>query len=180
MKVIPSTQGYEILVDDEDFERLSQHSWYAHYSVRGRRPARRAPVNAGRKVIYLVHEILPMRHGFVVDHANGNVWDNRRSNLRYATRAQNAQNRGPNPGRRFKGVRPYGQGFTAKIGAHGSLYCVGWFASEIEAALAYDRAALELHGEFARLNLPEFSRDLRAVGRRPNAPGFRPIPSGES
>lgn len=171
MKRIPATLGYEALVDDEDFERLSALKWYAHNTgdrgkSKGKRPARRTSVAEGRKVLFLVHHIIRPPKGMVVDHINGDPWDNRRCNLRVCTHAENLRNRRQhsrgckNP---FKGVYPYPRGWLARICLDNESFYLGVYKSPETAALAYDAAALALHGEFARLNFP----DRGTVARRP-------------
>ena len=90
-----------------------------------------------------------------IDHINGNFTDNRIANLRLATRAENARNRGSIPGSasRFKGVYRTTNGkWFAQINLSGRSTHIGTFASEDEAALAYNAAAVKHHGPFARLN----------------------------
>ena len=91
------------------------------------------------------------------DHVNGNGLDNRESNLRPATRSQNAMNQPKRLGTsRFKGVswhRKSGK-WLCQIVKDRKIYVLGYFTDEIEAACAYDRKAVELFGEFARLNFP--------------------------
>lgn len=96
----------------------------------------------------------------LVDHADGNGLNNRRTNLRPCTFAQNQANQRKQAGTksRYKGVRPPGNGrprWGCEIEHRGQRYYVGTFDTEVEAALAYDRKALELFGEFARLNFPD-------------------------
>ncbi len=85
-----------------------------------------------------------------VDHINMDKLDNTRANLRVATRAQNTQNRVKREGRlsEFKGVTKHGERWQAQINRR----YIGLFDDEQEAAHAYNRAAIQLHGEFARLN----------------------------
>ncbi len=91
------------------------------------------------------------------DHANGNGLDNRQCNLRAATARQNAFNSRKPVGAkvsRFKGLARTKGGRWAACIRDGKMRHLGMFDCEIEAAQAYDRAAIELHGEFARLNFP--------------------------
>ena len=92
-----------------------------------------------------------------VDHINGNGLDNRRSNLRPASRSQNGANRGApsNNTSGFKGVTRFRLKWMAKIQVHGRTIHLGLFATPQEAARAYDTAALEHFGEYARPNFPK-------------------------
>lgn len=88
------------------------------------------------------------------DHRDGNKLNNRRSNLRPATRSQNNANRRGWALAGFKGVRRQGRGFVARIQVNGVAIYLGTFDTAESAALAHDRAALEHFGEFSRLNFP--------------------------
>lgn len=93
-----------------------------------------------------------------VDHINHNGLDNRRSNLRLATRSENTQNRrkiSTKTRSRYKGLSLHKErrkGWSARIRVKGKSKFLGFFADEIEAGKAYDRAARKYHGEFAVLN----------------------------
>ena len=151
---IPLTKGLFAVVDKCDYERLSQykwfakrcgHSWYAARGLKGR--------------TYFMHwGVLGRKEGFITDHINGNGLDNRRENLRFATQSENRRNRRKWQGKNYKGVR-YREDmkkWEALIRVDGKLKSIGYFDRAIEAARAYDRAALEHFGEFARIN--EYSR----------------------
>jgi hypothetical protein len=148
--------GKVALVDDEDYELVSRYRWYAKvtgpniYAVASSRGGTRA---ANRPI--RMHKLLT---GWdETDHRNGNGLDNRRFNLRPATRSQNLMNR--SSGRMdktgFKGVRFEAGKWRAAIKANGVRKHIGYFSSPELAAHAYDVVALELHGEFARLNFPD-------------------------
>lgn len=90
-----------------------------------------------------------------IDHKNMNPLDNRRSNLRICTPAQNAINRPKqkNNTTGFKGVYLRSNGkFRAAIRVDQKLLCIGTFTDKMEAARAYNKAAKKYFGKFARLN----------------------------
>jgi len=155
-KEIPLTQGKVAIVDDEDFERLSQYKWcYATvgYAVRFEQ------VNGKRRGVFMHRQIMQPPKDLEVDHINGDKLDNRRSNLRIVTRQQNRFNERPRKGTssKYKGVSWYKQTrrWEAYIKINGKKKRIGYFNDEIEAALAYDRAARELFGEYAKTNFKE-------------------------
>lgn len=151
---IQLTQGKSALVDDKDYEWLMQWKWCVStgYAYRG------FGTRKNSKGILMHREILkPKPHRFV-DHINGNGFDNRRNNLRVCSRKQNNRHRigaRRTTSSRFKGVtknRNTIRFWQAQITANYKHYCLGSFASEIEAARAYNKAAKRLHGKFALLN----------------------------
>lgn len=151
--------GY-ILVDDEDYELVSQYKWSAPYTCNGQFLYAQTKING--KYVMMHHAIIGMStEGLVVDHINGNKIDNRRCNLRYATRSQNAANSirnikaYPSKVSKYTGVRNYFGDITACVRFNGKVIRLGKFKTEEEAAKAYDDKAFELWGEFAKLN---FSR----------------------
>ena len=95
MKEIALTQGQFALVDDCEYERLSQFKWYAHKNYKTFYAVRHSPrIKGKRYLIYMHHKIIgkPPKN-YVSDHENGNGLDNQRENLRFVTHRQNSQNR---------------------------------------------------------------------------------------
>lgn len=146
---IPLTKGQFALVDDADYDWLMQWKWcyaavgYAVSRIQGR-------------VVYMHRLIAGSPQGMEIDHVDHDKLNNCRSNLRIATRAQNNGNRlkQPNTTSRYKGVAWYkAQGrWRAMIHRDDRPIFLGYFDDEIEAARAYDRAARELFGDFAKTN----------------------------
>lgn len=159
MKEIKLTQGKTALVDDEDFERVNQFKWYASSAKSGLWYARRnVTVDVGKQKTIRLHQFVMPGHR-QIDHKNGNGLDCQKHNLRPSTGAQNQANQKPQTKRKsskFKGVSFHKltglwQASITKVQKQKHLGC---FASEEAAARAYDNAAKELFGEFARLNFP--------------------------
>ncbi len=102
---------------------------------------------------------LPPKKGYEVDHIDRNIRNCQRSNLRYATRAQNAQNQAPTVANSsgYKGVgwHTYRQKWRAYIKKNQKAIHLGMFPTAELAALAYDHAARQMFGEFAYLNFPD-------------------------
>lgn len=158
------TQVVEMLVDKEDYDRLCQFRWYIR-----RRPGssqlevitRDSPVGA---VYHSAAKVVMndfTKTGRIIDHINGIVLDNRKSNLRYANRYENAQNMKKKaalipPLSEYKGVSMHKSTgrWTAYITAFGQRYNLGYFDDEVRAAKCYDTYARRFHGKFASLNLP--------------------------
>jgi hypothetical protein len=155
-------RGRTVVVDAADFDWLSRHTWHAAGS------SEYARATIGGKSVSMHRLIMNAPLGKVVDHINGNRWDNRRSNLRICTPGENLRNARKGRGTsRFKGVfwdsqrRKWGAG----IYRDGRHFWLGYFTDEVEAAKAYDRAARELFGAFAHLNFPDSGSIVQLYGR---------------
>lgn len=161
---IPLTQGQVTVVDAMDGDLL-ELSWHADYnqctrSYYAKHTTRR--VN-GKQFGKKMHRVILQRmlgrsltRSERVDHIDRNSLNNRRNNLRLATPSQNNSNSGlrSNNTSGFKGVtwnRDH-QRWMAYVNCDGKRRHLGYFYTALEAALAYDLAACELHGEFAVLN----------------------------
>lgn len=153
---VPLTRGLFALVDEADLPLLGGRKWHAHPCQR-KSGGFYASASRGRNgTIYMHRIILSAREGHLVDHVNGDGLDNRRCNLRIATKSQNLINRvAENPsGYRGVSLTPHGR-WKAKVTLHRQAYRFpGSFGTSEEAARAYDEMALRYHGEFARLNFP--------------------------
>lgn len=109
---------------------------------------------------YFIHRlIIGVVKGFEVDHINRNKLDNRRSNLRLASRGENSQNKAKakNTTSKYRGVcyRPKlnkSKPWTGYISKNGKRFELGYFDNEVDAAKAYNKKAKELWGEFAYEN----------------------------
>lgn len=152
MKSIPLTQGQFALVDDEDYERVSQYKWYLHHGSYA------ATTLGHRGSTMLLHRFImgvTDRH-IQVDHCDMNGLNNCRSNLRTATHQQNQRNRKKYSRNTtgYKGVfrNPKTRRWRAMITVNGKCVHIGYFDDIIDAAKAYDAAARIHHGAFARTN----------------------------
>lgn len=148
MKKIKLTQNKFVLVDDEDFEYLNQWKW----QFGGRRYAVRT-INHSQK-IYMHRQIMNPPKNMEIDHINGNELDNRKENLRFANRRQNQLNAKPHKGSisGYKGVYLKKLNTEKKWVVYIQQKYIGSFVNKINAAKAYNQAAIKYFGEFARLN----------------------------
>jgi hypothetical protein len=136
------------LVDDEDVLHVQAHNWF---------------INNGYAATYIDGALVGMHNLIMgalwVDHRNNNRLDNQRANLRPCSPSQNAMNRSPRTGTssQYKGVHweKDRQRWVARIKVNGVYKNLGRFTDEMEAAQAYDRAAITHYGEFAHPNMRE-------------------------
>lgn len=158
MMKIKLTQGKFALIDDLDYVSVSKHSWC---------------YNAGYAKCRWLSQSWTMQRfllgnapvGQTIDHINGDKLDNRRSNLRICTKGQNNCNtflRKDNKSG-YKGVSQiklkHSTKWLASIRDNGKKCYLGYFSTPSEAAMAYNRVARTLQGEYARLNVWEVKDD---------------------
>lgn len=158
VKKIPLTQGKFVTVDADDFDFLNQWKWYAWKDGERNCYARkheRLPDGKGIKV-YMHRLIMSAPKGKDVDHINHNGLDNRKCNLRVCDRFENNGNsrKRKNTSSVYKGVywSKHEQKWHASIRVNKRKVSLRYHSLEIDAALAYNKAAKELFGEFALLN----------------------------
>ena len=152
MKEIKLNNGFVTQVDDEDFEWLNKFKWYAS-KLSNKYYARK-----GRYETYeLMHRlIMKASDKQTIDHIDNDSLNNQKHNLRFCTNQENCFNQGKKEycSSQYKGVcfyRRTGQ-WMAYIRIDGILKHLGYYNSEITAALKYDVAAEKYFGKFANFN----------------------------
>jgi hypothetical protein len=169
MKKIPLTgisgKGLYAIVDDYDYDYLRQWGWYVVYKSPGGPPYAVRDLwkdeRTGNIRHVAMHRIVlgVCDKDLLVDHINHDTLDNRKSNLRITNSLGNSRNslkRRTNLSG-YKGVswsKPTNK-WRARIMIEKKEVMIGLFTDKLEAARAYDKAALEHFGEFAHINFPE-------------------------
>lgn len=142
------------MVDDEDYEELSKYKWIYNNGY-GARAARISDKNYYKGGLVMMHrQIMGFPENKEIDHINGIKSDNRKENLRICTRAENARNskKRINSASKYKGLSKNGDSWQVFVWDGNKNIHIGIFKDEVEAAKAYDKAAREYYGEFAKLN----------------------------
>lgn len=151
---IPLSQGQEAIIDVEDVEDIGKYTWFCAVH-KGKPYARRNTrgEDGARYCVYLHRVLIACAGDLDIDHINGNGLDNRRSNLRLATRSQNMMNRSSQANNRsgYRGVcwQHEKRKWRATIWVAGRKTHLGDFKDIEEAHAAYVSASLRLHGVFS-------------------------------
>lgn len=153
MKELELSQGFKTYVDDEDYDHLNQWKWYYHKGRAVRGQWHKCPVCV-REKIYMARYLMKCPPHLFVDHIDGNPLNNTKRNLRICTKAQNCQNRKKRNSSpyKYKGAYFYDGKWVSSIGYKNKSIFIGRFNNDIDAAIAYNKKAIELFGEFAKLN----------------------------
>jgi hypothetical protein len=153
MAEIPLTKGRVAIVDDDMYDYLNQWKWFYHVNGYALRTYKE---NGKSKKERMHRAVINAPSGYDVDHINGNKLDNRKSNLRVATRSQNNYNKSvqSNSTSGFKGVSWSTQKnkWRARIHVDKQEINLGFFEYTIDAVMAYNEAAMKYHQSFAKLN----------------------------
>lgn len=160
-------QGRSFFIDDEDYHLIENIGCYVTREgyVKGWDKKKKKCISIHRLIMGVMDCKYPL-----VDHINGNPSDNRKSNLRLCSYAENNKNRKASGFSQYLGVAVHigyykyintkGEltmhkrkpSFVAQISIDGKMKNLGRFKNEIDAAKAYNEAAIKHHGEFANLN----------------------------
>lgn len=165
MKTIPLSgengAGKYALVDNEDYPILSRVTWCLAEHGYPRT----------QKSLYMHSLIMGFPQNSIIDHIDRDRLNNQKSNLRLVNAQKNAINRSPNSTKLWKGVsrrdrlvsRPWQASIGKTVDGKSKTYHIGYFATAEEAAQAYDTKALELFGEYARMNFPTATGGLTST-----------------
>lgn len=156
--LVPLTQGCYAMVDEEDFRKICQHNWFVTRSGCNLYASTWTGTDdRGKRIALRMHRaIMNPPAGYVVDHINGDGLDNRKCNLRLVTHTENCFNQrvASNNKSGYKGVSYHrrDEKWGAKITVRTQPVWLGYFQTAVEAAKAYNEAAIKHYGELARLN----------------------------
>jgi hypothetical protein len=181
---IPLTRGQQAIIDEEDLPLVGGHNWHAVQNQAGDFYAVRTEnmPDGSRRRVAMHRLIAGAVEGEEVDHWDLNTLNNIRTNLRRCTKTQNHRNR---PLRRdstsgYKGVtfnpKRVANPWQTYIGTKETRKSLGSYNTAEEAAEAYNRAAIDYYGEFARLNVIDYGNPIprpqveRPIIPRPSVP----------
>ncbi|MDE5772152.1 MAG: HNH endonuclease [Ruminococcus sp.] len=151
-------KGRFFIFDISDLELVKKYKW----SINNYGYARTWSSQTGYVTLHRL--LMGYPENIMVDHINGNRLDNRRCNLRLATAIENSWNSANRTNcNGYKGVTRHQSGkYNARITVNKVTISLGYYTTPFDAAVAYDKAAINYFGEFARLNFPQQNEDKEA------------------
>lgn len=158
---VATARGFVVFADTSDYDFIASRKWTCAQTARSDHTSYlNVSASVDGKPQRIGRLLLGAPPSRFVDHIDGNPLNNRRANLRLASASENNRNRKQKNRTGLKGVqvckrRKGPDRYGAHIWIAGRGRYLGTFDSATEAALAYDRAAREYGGEFARLNYPD-------------------------
>ena len=146
MRKIKLSQGKVALVDDCDFDWLSQYNWRACKDRNTYYARRNVRLDSGKRTTEQMHRAVlgcTRGDGTIIDHKDGDGLNNTRGNIHLVTYSQNNCNRHVDPrgNSGFRGVTAHNGRWQAKIGIDGRTVYLGTFDTKEEAAAAFDAVA---------------------------------------
>lgn len=157
-------RGYTILIDDEDWEKVKGYKWVINAPNKANKKyyAQHDFYTDGVHHAILMHRLIMgcvEGDGVCIDHIDGNTLNNCKNNLRVSSIAENTRNQQKHRDSLspYKGIKYDRRDkiWVARIQHNKKRIYAGFSKDPIEAAKAYDRKAIELHGEFAYTNFPK-------------------------
>jgi hypothetical protein len=143
--IISKKINYECLIDDDKYYKLTKHKWHLSHGY--------AQTKIDGKSIGIHRFLMNPKEDDIIDHINNNPLDNRVCNLRISNQTLNNHNKLKLKGfSKHKGITKNGPNFRASIKKDHTLYRLGTFKTENEAVEAYNKKAMELYGDYARIN----------------------------
>ena len=141
MKEIKLTQGKVTLVDDNDFEELNKHKWFARKDYNTFYVLRQSSTKGGikRRTLLMHRIIMNCPEKLQIDHIDGDGLNNQKANLRVVTTRQNKQNIHIKTASKYPGVSWHKTGKTwqANIRIGNRKRYLGMFEKEEDAYAAY-------------------------------------------
>lgn len=153
MVTITSTNGYKIMIDEEDFDMVSKYHWYVSKTNSNNYYALRHSTSNGKRTkMYLHREVMGATKGDIIDHIDMNGLNCQKANLRLSSKSMNAYNRRSFGAIDYLGVSKHKDKFRMQIYVQGRRYSKVCDTAE-EAAMLYNEYAKKFHGDYARLNV---------------------------
>lgn len=169
--------GKVVLVDDDDYEWLSQYSFTLNDERRRKDKPRnyfyvQTRITKGGPTVS-IHQLIMGKapKGYKIDHIDRNTLNNQKNNLKFVSNSESNHNKTPRGASAYRGLwlDRRDQKWQVSISKNSAKYSLGFFADPVEAAQNYDFYALLLYGSQASLNFPNFDYSTFTPKRHPDA-----------